>query len=112
MDDVVACLLFYTVVILYMTSSTPERFRRSWFWGVTLVGRYLFKNGLHFIDLIEWFLEDILLILKTKRHFDVAHPVVVFGAIQLHLRVDAQQREVVIVVRGDGTRNIIRIIHL
>ena len=35
MDDVVACLLFYTVVILYMTSSTPERFRRSWFWGVT-----------------------------------------------------------------------------
>ena len=36
MDDVVACLLFYTVVILYMTSSTPERFRYSWFWGVTL----------------------------------------------------------------------------
>ena len=35
MDDVVACLLYYTVVILYMTSSTPERFRRSWFWGVT-----------------------------------------------------------------------------
>ena len=35
MDDVVACLLFYTVVILYMTSSTPERFCRSWFWGVT-----------------------------------------------------------------------------
>ena len=36
MDDVVACLLYYTVVILYMTSYTPERFRRSWFWGVTL----------------------------------------------------------------------------
>ena len=35
MDDVVACLLYYTVMILYMTSSTPERFRRSWFWGVT-----------------------------------------------------------------------------
>ena len=35
MDDVVACLLYYTVVILYMTSSTPERFRCSWFWGVT-----------------------------------------------------------------------------
>ena len=35
MDDVVACLLLYTVMILYMTSSGPERFRRSWFWGVT-----------------------------------------------------------------------------
>ena len=35
MDDVVACLLLFIVVILYMTSSTPERFRRSWFWGVT-----------------------------------------------------------------------------
>ena len=34
-DDVVACLLYYTVVILYMTSSTPECFRRSRFWGVT-----------------------------------------------------------------------------
>ena len=35
MDDVVACLLYYTVVILYMMSYTPERFRRSWFWDVT-----------------------------------------------------------------------------
>ena len=35
MDDVVACLLLYIVVIHYMTSSAPERFRRSWFWGVT-----------------------------------------------------------------------------
>ena len=35
MDDVVACLLLFIVVILYMTSSAPERFRRSWFWGVT-----------------------------------------------------------------------------
>ena len=30
-----AYLLLYYVVILYMTSSAPERFRRSWFWGVT-----------------------------------------------------------------------------
>ena len=36
MDDVVACLLYYTVVILYMMSSTPEHFCRSWFWGVTV----------------------------------------------------------------------------
>ena len=35
MDDVVACLLLYIVVILYMKSSAPERFCRSWFWGVT-----------------------------------------------------------------------------
>ena len=35
MDDVVSCLLLYIVVILYMTSSAPERFRRSWFWVVT-----------------------------------------------------------------------------
>ena len=35
MDDVVACLPLYIVVILYMTSSAPERFRRSWIWGVT-----------------------------------------------------------------------------
>ena len=35
MDDVVACLLLFIVVILYMTSSAPERFRRSWFSGVT-----------------------------------------------------------------------------
>ena len=35
MDDVGACLLLFIVVILYMTSSAPERFRRSWFWGVT-----------------------------------------------------------------------------
>ena len=35
MDDVVAYLLLCIVMILYMTSSAPERFRRSWFWGVT-----------------------------------------------------------------------------
>ena len=35
MDDVV-CLFTFTVLWLpYMTSSAPERFRRSWFWGVT-----------------------------------------------------------------------------
>ena len=26
---------FTLLLILYMTSSAPERFRRSWFWGVT-----------------------------------------------------------------------------
>ena len=36
MDDVVACLLLYICCDAYMTSSAPERFRRSWFWGVTL----------------------------------------------------------------------------
>ena len=35
MDDVVACLLLYICCDAYMTSSAPERFRRSWFWGVT-----------------------------------------------------------------------------
>ncbi|CAI9303441.1 unnamed protein product [Lactuca saligna] len=36
MDDVVACLLLFIVVILDMTSSALERFLRSLFWGVTL----------------------------------------------------------------------------
>ena len=35
MDDVVACLLLYICCDAYMTSSAPERFRRSRFWGVT-----------------------------------------------------------------------------
>ena len=35
MDDVVACLLLYIVMILHITSSISERFRRSWFWGVS-----------------------------------------------------------------------------
>ena len=35
MDDVVACLLLCIVGIHYITSSAPERFRRSRFWGVT-----------------------------------------------------------------------------
>lgn len=35
MDDIVARLLLCIIVIHYMTSSAPERFRRSRFWGVT-----------------------------------------------------------------------------
>ena len=72
MDDVVDCILLYTVMILHMTSSTPERVRRSWFWGVTIcVEIFLTSQTNNFLSLFLIFffgtlcIDEILEVLST-----------------------------------------------
>ena len=52
----------------------------------------LFRSGFELINLIQLFFKDILLVLESQGHSDVADPIIEIGPIECHFGIDAQER--------------------